>query len=253
MATGAVVMGKIPKISSRSRIGVMEYLRQKPTSAAAEAVRNLRTSIQMSNIDNPPKVIVSTSSLPGEGKTTQAIALANNFAAMNKRVLLIEGDIRRNVLKAYFKLEHKGGLVSVIMGERKLEEVIVRAENYDFDILMGGVLRGNAADLFSSERFADLVKEFRSQYDYIIIDTPPVLLVPDARIIGQVADAIIYAVKWDKTHKTQVQEGQREFTSVGLKVTGFVLSQINVKGMKKYGYGGEYGAYAGYGKGYYQN
>ena len=87
----------------------------------------------------------------------------------------------------------------------------------------------------------------------MIIDTPPVLIVPDARVIGQSVDAILYTVKWDQTSRTQVREGLRMFETVNLKVTGLVLGQIDAKGMKRYGYGGEYGAYGAYGAKYYHN
>jgi len=98
---------------------------------------------------------------------------------------------------------------------------------------------------------ASIIKEARTQYDIIVIDTPPVLVVPDARVIAQSVDAILFAVKWDSTSKTQVEEGLRMFETVNLKVSGLVLNQISPKGMKRYGYGGKYGAYSAYGKGYY--
>jgi Mrp family chromosome partitioning ATPase len=87
----------------------------------------------------------------------------------------------------------------------------------------------------------------------VIIDTPPVLVVPDARIIADQADAIIFTVQWDKTSKTQVEESLRMFHNSGQRITGLVLSQISPKGMKRYGYGGTYGAYSGYGAKYYTN
>ena len=87
----------------------------------------------------------------------------------------------------------------------------------------------------------------------VAVDTPPVLVVPDARVIGQSVDAILYTVKWDHTTRTQVREGLRMFETVNLKVTGLVLAQIDAKGMKRYGYGGEYGAYSAYGAKYYHN
>ena len=122
------------------------------------------------------------------------------------------------------------------------------------DVLMGEKSSVNAADLFSSDRFHEFMQHAREAYDVIVIDTPPVLVVPDARVIGQAVDAIVYSVKWDKTSKAQVEEGLRQFATANLRVTGFVLSQIDPKGMRRYGYGGKYsayGAYAGYGKGYY--
>ncbi|MEQ5872802.1 polysaccharide biosynthesis tyrosine autokinase [Sagittula sp. NFXS13] len=252
-ATGTMVFAQIPKISGRSRTDIVRYLIANPTSAAAEAIRNLRTSILMSNLDKSPQLIISTSSRPGEGKTTHAVALANNFADLGKRVLLVEGDLRRQTLGDYFETEHTDGLVAALIDEKPLEEVITRDPNFGFDLLMGGRLRANAADIFASERFGQFITVLRDAYDFIIIDTPPVLVVPDARIIAAHADAVIYTVQWDATMKSQILEGQKEFASIGVSITGFVLSQIDPKGMQRYGYGGQYGAYSQYGQGYYNN
>lgn len=252
--TGISVMGQIPRLPISKRNQLIPYIKDKPTSASAEAIRNLRTSVLLSNIDTPPKVIMSTSSIPGEGKTTQAISLAHNFVGLGRKVLLIEGDIRRRTFNEYFKNTPDGGLVSALSGEKPLEEVVFTDPDLGADILMGEKTRVNAADLFSSDRFQEFMGYVRKVYDVIIIDTSPVLVVPDARVIGQSADAIIYTVKWDKTAKAQVDEGIRQFATAKLRITGFALSQIDPNGMKKYGYGGKYsayGAYAKYGKGYY--
>lgn len=250
--TGISVLGQIPRIPARGRPETVAYLATKPTSAAAEAVRNLRTSVLLSNVDNPPKVIMSTSSIPGEGKTTLAIALAQNLAGLDKRVILIEGDIRRRTFGEYFpKAKEKGGLLSVITGKMPLEQAVWREPNGRIDILMGERSTINAADVFSSEAFRSLIDTLRDSYDYVIIDTPPVLVVPDSRVIGQHVDAIFYSVNWDSTKRTQVQEGLRQFQMVNLRVTGMVLSKIDPKGMKRYGYGERYGAYSRYGRGYY--
>ncbi len=250
--TGMTVLGQIPRIPVKGRTETINYLMTKPTSAAAEAIRNLRTSVLLSNVDNPPKVIMSTSSIPGEGKTTQAIALAQNLAGLDKKVILIEGDIRRRTFTAYFPdAVDKGGLLSVISGKSTLEQSVYRHPEMKVDILMGERSSINAADVFSSESFQHLIERLRDLYDFVIIDTPPVLIVPDARVIGQHVDAIIYTVNWDRTTKSQVDEGLRQFRTVNLRVTGLVLSQIDPKGMKRYGYGGKYGAYSRYGQAYY--
>jgi polysaccharide biosynthesis transport protein len=249
--TGYAVLGQLPVIPAAQRQKVLQYLASKPTSAAAEAVRNLRTSLMLSNVDNPPQVIVSTSSVPGEGKTTNSIALAYNLIGLGKRVLVIEGDIRRRTLNEYFPDMPRTGIVSVLSGERSFDEAVHRPESFAADVLAGEKTATNAADLFSSERFKDLIKEMRGRYDFIIIDTPPVLVVPDARIIAQVADAILFTVKWDSTSKQQVEEALRMFQNSNQRVSGLILSQISAKGMKRYGYGGSYGAYASYGAQYY--
>ena len=251
--TGYTVLGQIPAMPAGSRTKVLQYLHDKPTSAAAEAVRNLRTSLMLSNVDNPPKVVISTSSVPGEGKTTNSLALAQNLLGLGKRVLLVEGDIRRRTLHQYCANMPEKGIVSVLSGELTLEEAVHRTPDFGADILGGEKSSTNAADLFASDRFRALIDEARASYDMIIIDTPPVLVVPDARIIAEVADAIVFTVQWDQTSKPQVEEALRMFHNSGQRITGLVLSQISAKGMKRYGYGGTYGAYAGYGAKYYTN
>ncbi len=251
--TGYTVLGQIPQIPARNRKRVLNYLASKPASAAAEAVRNLRTSVLLSNVDTPPKVILSTSSIPGEGKTTNSLALAQNLIGLGKSVLLIEGDIRRRTFKQYFEDIPSKGLVSVLSGNQTLEEAVFNTPVLGADLLVGEKTSTNAADLFASDKFKELITEARKKYDVVIIDTPPVLVVPDARIIAQIADAVLFTVHWDKTSKHQVDEALRMFHNSNQRITGLVLGQINTKRMKHYGYGGRYGAYAGYGAKYYTN
>jgi len=251
--TGYTVMGQIPMIPARTRKKILKYLHSKPTSAAAESVRNLRTSVLLSNVDNPPKVILSTSSVPGEGKTTNSLALAHNLVGLGKSVLLIEGDIRRRTFSEYFDDLPEKGLVAALAGDQTLQESLHYSVELGADILIGEKTSVNAADLFSSDKFKALIKTVRAQYDVVIIDSPPVLVVPDARILAQVSDAVLFSVHWDKTTRHQVDEALRLFHNSNQRITGLVLSQINAKQMKKYGYGGRYGAYSGYGSKYYNN
>ena len=250
---GRTVLGQIPLLPVKKRRAALQYLADSPTSAAAEAVRNLRTSILLSNVDKPPQVILSTSALPGEGKTTLAMALAQNLSGMGKNVLLVEGDIRRRVFSHYLDAQQSRGVLSVLTGEAELQDCVLHDETIGADVLVGQQSSTNAADLFSSEKFANFLNRAREIYDTIIIDTPPVLVVPDARVIGQAADAIICVVKWDSTSKAQVEEALRMFETVNLRITGMVMSQINPRGMKRYGYGSKYGAYTAYGRKYYTN
>ncbi|EAR49648.1 hypothetical protein OG2516_17935 [Oceanicola granulosus HTCC2516] len=249
--TGRAVLGQIPRMPIRKRGQLVKYLNDKPTSAAAEAIRNLRTSVLLSNLDAPPQVILLSSSVPAEGKTTQAIGLAHNLAGLGKKVLLVEGDIRRRTFNEYFKSKADVGLIAVLSEEVPLEEAILRPDGFPVDVLMGQKSNVNAADLFSSDAFKGFMARVRDSYDYVVIDTPPVLVVPDARVIAAVADAIAYVVQWDATPRAQVTEGLKLFASVGAPVTGLSLSQIDPKKMKRYGYGGQYGAYSGYGRKYY--
>jgi len=247
LTTSYTVMGQIPKMPVTRRLDALRYLVNKPTSAAAESVRNLRTSVLLSDVDHPPQVIMFTSSVPAEGKTTGSLALAQNLAGLGKKVLLVEGDIRRRTFSKYFDITGKTGILSVISGEVKIEDAVYRDKDLDFDVLIGEKSSVNAADVFSSDKFHKFLTDMRAAYDYIVIDTPPVLVVPDARVIAQSVDAVIYSVKWDATPKRQVIQGLQMFETVNSRVTGLVLTLIDPKGLKRYGYGG-YDA-----KGYYDN
>lgn len=248
-ATGYPVVGQIPLLPVKGRKQTIEYFKTKPTSAEAEAIRNLRTSVMLFDVDNPPKVIMTCSSLPGEGKTTIALALSQNYAEMGKKVLMIEGDMRRRVFSDYVTAQSKYGLLSVLSGVCTLEDAIAHDDLTGTDILFGEKGPSNAADVFASDHFTQLINKLRDMYDLIIIDTPPVLIVPDARLIAQNTDIILFVVKWDATHPEQVAAAQREFQQANSPVSGLVLNQISPKGMKRYGY--SYKNYAAYGGQYY--
>ena len=251
-AIGATVLAQIPRAPVTKRRRLIRYLATKPSSAFAESLRNLRTSVMLSNVDNPPQIIMTTSSLPGEGKTTQSLALAQSFASMDRRVLLIEGDIRRRTFQEYFRIRSKTGLIDAVLNERPFEEVTHYSEDLGIEILAGEKSNINAADFFSSARVLAFLERARAEYDIVIIDTPPVLVVPDARVIGQLVDAVLYVVRWNQTTRTQVEEGLNALATVDVKVSGLVLSQVDVR--KAAYYGGRYREiYAAYGNKYYRN
>lgn len=250
--SGQTVLGSIPIIPGGSRRDALDYLRAKPASVVAEAVRNLRTSVLLSNLDAPPQVIMITSSVAGEGKTTVALALAQNMAGLGKRVLLIEGDIRRRIFAEYFNVAAGVSLLDAMSDLATLDNPALHQSDLGVDLLVATKAHINAADLFASEKFGTLIAELRQRYDFILIDTPPVLAVPDARVIAPQADCVLYVVQWNSTTRTQVRQGLDMFSSVGLKVAGLVLSKVDPMQMKRYGYGGQYG-YDAYRSKYYDS
>ena len=252
-ATALRVLGQIPLIPANGRREMVEYLADKPASAAAEAVRNLRTSVLLAKADTPPQVFLSTSSLPAEGKTTNALALAQNLVGMGRSVVLIEGDIRRARLGPHLGLPPRDALGEVISGGVPVMEALQEVPHLGLHVLSGMQARVNAADLFSSAAFHDMIRALREQFDVVIIDSPPVLVVPDARILSQVADTVLFTVRWNKTTRAQLDEAMRLFETSGQRVAGLILSQIDPKGLRRYGYGGQYGAELPGGERYYIN
>ncbi|WP_224814631.1 Wzz/FepE/Etk N-terminal domain-containing protein [Hasllibacter sp. MH4015] len=251
--TRTPVLGSLPAMSTSDRRGVLKSLKDKPNSVFAEAVRNLRTSILMTNTEAEPQVILVTSSIPGEGKTTLSLALARYFATLEgKRTLLVEADVRRQTLRAYVNEEARNcvQLIDVVLGRKRLEEVDLFDEELGIEVLMGSGGDFNAADLFETRRFKELITRLRGHYHHIIIDSPPVLAVPDARVLTRYADIAIFAVRWGSTTRTQVRQGLEMLASVGHPADGAVLTQVDAKKMKSYGYSGQYG-YDGYSSGYY--
>jgi len=251
--TGAAVLGTLPSMAVRGRKNVLEYLKTKPNSVFAEAVRNLRTSILMVNPDAEPQVILVTSSIPAEGKTTLSLSLSRYLGSLeDRRVLLLEADIRRQTLRAYVAEYRPAGvkLLAVLLGKAKLEDYDLLDPDPGVEVLRGSGVEFNAAELFESRRFSDLITKLRETYDHIVIDSPPVLAVPDARVLTRYADATIFAVRWGSTSRTQVRQGLDMLKSVGHPVDGTVLTQVDQRKMKSYGYGGQYG-YDGYSSGYY--
>jgi capsular exopolysaccharide synthesis family protein len=253
-ATGKVVLGEIPRIRVRGRNGFFRYLQTHPVSAAAEALRNLRTSIMMVNPDKPPSIILVTSAMAGEGKTAVAVSLAQKIAELGKKVLLIEADVRQGSLLDYIGGASGGaGLTDVLNGNAEWRETVLRQITPGLDVLPGGKYPRDAPDLFSGDAFGTVTQDALTEYDTIIIDSAPVLLVSEARIIGRLADAILFIVRWDATSRQQVNEGIERFESLGQEVTGLVLSQVDPKGMRQYGYGDNYGGYMAYGSKYFKN
>jgi len=254
--SGETVLGTLPSIGSRmKRQAILENLRTKPNSSLAESVRNLRTSILFSNVDNPPKVVMFTSSVPREGKTTSAMLMAMTSRQMGKSAIIVDCDLRMPALSHMIKdIKKQPGLLSVIEGTTPISEAIYEEPTSGLHVLMihPGERQGsiNAADVLSSKRFEKLIKGLSETYDLVILDTPPALVVTDARILSKLVDAVVYAVRWDKTPRGAVLEGLKEMRSVNAPIAGLVMTLVNEARATKYAYDG-YNYYKGKYRDYY--
>ena len=249
--TGVPLLGQIPLIPARSRGDSIQYLVDKPTSAVAEAIRNLRTSVLMSRPAKTPQIIINTSSVPSEGKTTMSFALAHSLNGLGKKVLLIEGDMRRLVFDQYLEFERSNGIASILRGNASFDKCVAQDPRTGIDVLGSELGTQNAADLLSSPAFSEFLDDMRARYDFVVIDTPPVLVVPDTRVIAQHADMILFTVHWDQTNKSQVQSALRSFETVNQHIDGLILNRINPKRAQKYGSQSTYGAYGNFGSAYF--
>ena len=232
--TGYLVMGAIPDIKKPNRREILRFVRNNKLSRTAEAFRNLRTSLLLSNVDKTPKVIMITSATAGEGKSTVTVGLASSFAGMDKKVLLVECDIRRQTFTEYFGKQREHGLISVLAGQAEIHDCLHHDTEIGCDILFADSPTVNSVDLFSSDKFRELLHDAAEEYDIVLLDTPPVLIVSDARVIAPLTDARLFVAQWNKTTAKNVQRGLQSLEEIGARATGLVMSRVSLKGMRSY-------------------
>ena len=213
-------------------------------SLFSESIRTIRTSVMMSALDSAKKVIVVTSSVPSEGKTTVCFNLACALAQVNKSVLLVDGDMRRPKIGRLVGRE-KGapGLSNMVSGVAPISDCIIKHEQGGFHVLTAGFIPPNPLELISSAKFADVLDKLKEVFDVVLIDSPPVGLVSDALVLTQVANEVIYVVKADSTPYQLARSGIKRLAMVNAPVLGVVLNQLDLERAEKY-----YGEYSGYGR-----
>jgi capsular exopolysaccharide synthesis family protein len=214
--------------------------------AVAEAYRTLRTNISFSQTDLPAKVLVITSAMPGEGKTTSSCNLALSLAQQGLRVLLIDADLRRGSLNALLGTPVEPGLSNVLIGRAGIDTAIqpVEFEGVRFAFLPTGTPPPNPAELLGSVRTPVLLDELRLLFDAIVIDSPPLNLVTDAAILGSRADGVLLVARAGVTERDAYQHALQQLDAVHARVLGCVLNDVDPRGN---GYYGRAGADAYYG------
>lgn len=197
-------------------------------SLSMEAYRSLRTSIQYSGIDTELKSLVVTSSIPGEGKSTVAANLAKSFSEMNKKVLLIDADLRKPTIHKKLQLSNQVGLSDLIVQKLNPSEVIQKVED-QFDVLTAGKIPPNPAELVGSEKMSQLLSCLKETYDYIIIDTPPVLSVTDPQLLALKADGTLIVIREGKARQKLILNAYKELKKLNINVIGSILNDCGQK------------------------
>jgi len=197
-------------------------------SALSEAFRGLRTSILLSRARRPPRSLIFCSAEPGEGKTTVASNLAISLAQLGKRVLLIDGDMRRPSVHKLFAVSGRAGLVTYLAGLREWKTLVQPAGESGLDCLVSGPVPPNPAELLSSDAMRSLIREATAVYDFVLIDSPPMLSIADGRILVAMVEGAILVTKESSTPRELVQRAQAHVRDAGGHLIGVVLNEVRL-------------------------
>lgn len=252
---GLPLLTSISRITSRdlagergSKISIYEMPTVKPLSRFGEAIRALRSGVHMTDVDNPPKVVQVTSTVPGEGKTTVALSLASSAASAKLKVLFIDADLRHPSATHAFGLNGEAGLVDLLLGDVAIENAVQFYEQGGHWALGAGNKTQNPTDLLGSERMRSLVGGFKDAYDLVILDTPPAGPLVDPVVVSHLADKIVLVVRWGSTARELVKECVIQLSG-HRKIAGVAFNYVDEREAQKYG---KYAYSYYYGRRYYK-
>jgi polysaccharide biosynthesis transport protein len=226
------------------------HILENPASAYAEAIRSLYTGLLLSGGDKPPKTILVASALPKEGKTSIALSLAHMLASAGHSVVLVDCDLRRPTAHRAFGVHSQPGLVELLLGRTTLNEVLTTDPRSGARLVPAGEPMLNPAELLGSPEMKRFLAWLAERYDLVILDSPPVLAVSDARVLARMVDGILFLVRWVDTRRERVIAGWRQLVEGDSKVAGVALTLVDVRRHAKYGYS-DSGSYYGHLRKYY--
>jgi polysaccharide biosynthesis transport protein len=235
---GLPVVGFVPLVSERKTRGASRYqpldrVVNEPCSHLSEAVRSMRVSLELASASS--KVILITSALPGEGKSTAAMLLAASSAISGKKTILLDCDLRLRSTSELLRRKHQPGLSELLCGTAKLTDVITQDPVTKINLIPAGSTRPNGADLLMSKGMLDLITVLRHGFDYIIMDSPPLLPVVDALALATAADKILVVVEWCRTPHASIQQAFRVLGPEANRIAGVVLNKVDFNELPGYG------------------
>ena len=248
--TSTEVSGKQRLSVTSSKEAVELITQSRPQSQMAESYRALRTSLLLTSLGAPPKVILVTSALPQEGKTTTSLNCGIVLAQKGSRVLLIDADLRRPSIHKALGMGPRTGLSNVLTGGATMQQATVRSTVLPtLFVLPAGTPPPNPAELLASANMGEILTQLREQYDHIVIDTPPALSVTDAVIMSTRADAVVLVIRSGQTTKQALRRARDILARVNAKVAGVLLNAADLTSPDYYYY---YEYQGKYGNRYYQ-
>lgn len=207
-----------------------------PRSPISEAYRSLRTNIDFSSVDDATQVIMVTSSGPEEGKSTVVGNLAVTYAQDERRVLLIDADMRKPTGHRTFQLSNRFGLSSFLSRQSNLEDVIQETEVPNLYVITAGPIPPNPAEMLNSNSMTRLMEQLRQQFDMILIDTPPILAVTDAQLLASKSDGVLLVINSGKVKKDIAIKAKENLMRVNARMLGVVLNNVKRKTSEEYYY-----------------
>ncbi len=233
-ASGVPVLGAVglDPAARRTPVLIGDQLR----SIRAENYRQIRTNLQFSDVDKPVQVLIVTSSMAGEGKSSAAVNLAIVAAETGRKVLLVEADLRRPRAADYLGLESAVGLSNVLAGQVAVQDILQPWGTDGLQVLPSGSVPPNPSEMLGSQAMVNLLAELRTLFDLVIIDTPPLLPVTDAAVAATLADGVVVVVRFGKTTRNQLTASLYSLEAVDARILGCVLSMVPRKGAAATGY-----------------
>lgn len=230
-ATGAPLLGSVTRVARGSDARLL--VARDPLGHMAEELRRVASALTFANVAEPAKTVVITSSVPREGKSTITSNLALVLAGLDKRVLVIDADLRRPQVSEHFGIEGDVGLTSVLVGNVSFDDARVRRENLGVDVLAAGAVPPNPAELLTSEAVRELLASVADRYDAILIDAPPLLSVADAALMAPRVDGVIVIVDSSRTRSAQLARAMRDLEGAGARIVGVVLNKTRSSSRRK--------------------
>ena len=237
---GLTVLGSVEKLKGKGK-HIESYIVQKPLSPLAESYRLIRSGLLLSSADHPPKTILVTSMGPGEGKTSTTINIARVFSQGGKKVLIIDCDLRRPRVHSVFSMQNDKGLSNYLTGNLH-ENIIHKVAGEEIFAITAGAIPPNPSDLVGSKKLKLLVEKISENFDFILIDSPPIQSVTDSLALTQLVDGTVVVVRVGETTYEMVESGLKKLKDVQCHFLGFVLNGMS----KNHSAAGNYYGYTAY-------